>query len=159
MLCECHVMATLPAKDIVRARQFYEDVLGFDVAQEGPDGILYHARGSAFFLYPSTFAGTNQATAVSFQVDDLPRLVDELRGKGVSFQEYDMPGLKTSNGIAEMPDGMTGAWFTDTEGNIISLTHPVRTVAWPKDEVLVRAGMSGAVSDDKPLNWGQQEDF
>jgi catechol-2,3-dioxygenase len=140
MLCDCHAIASLAVKDLARARQFYEKVLGFDVAVEQTDGVLYHARGSALFLYPSSFAGTNKATAISFEADDLPGLMNELRRRGVKFEEYDFPGLKTRDGIATMPDGSSGAWFTDTEGNIISLMHRVKGIPWPKDEVVARQG-------------------
>ena len=140
MLCDCHASATLAARDLARAREFYENVLGFEVANEAEDGILYHARGSAIFLYPSSFAGTNKATAVSFETDDLPGLVSELKNRGVTFEEYDFPGLKTRDGIATMEDGSTAAWFTDTEGNILSITQPVRPIPWPRDEVTARQG-------------------
>jgi catechol 2,3-dioxygenase-like lactoylglutathione lyase family enzyme len=140
MLCDCHVSATIPAKDMARARQFYEKTLGFDPVDENPGGVMYHARGSAFFLYPSEFAGTNKATVMGFETNDLRRQVNELRLKGVKFEEYTTPGVKTVDGIAEMGDGSAGAWFTDTEGNILSLIQPVRSMPWPRDEVTARQG-------------------
>jgi catechol-2,3-dioxygenase len=142
MLCDCHAMTNLAVKDLARARQFYEKTLGFDVAYEAPDGVVYAARGSAFFVYPSSFAGTNKATAITFQTDDLSGLVSDLRRRGVKFEEYDMPGLKTEGGIARMDDGSAGAWFTDTEGNIISIMQSARARAfsWPRDEVVSRQG-------------------
>jgi len=140
MLCDCHVTATIAAKDMARARQFYEKTLGFDPIHEDPGGVMYHAKGSAFFLYPSEFAGTNRATAMSFETDDLRRQVSELRLKGVKFEDYDFPEMKTVDGIATMGDGSAGAWFTDSEGNILSIIQPVRTLPWPRDEVVARQG-------------------
>jgi catechol-2,3-dioxygenase len=134
MLCDCHVYPTLAAKDLNRARQFYEQVMGFEPGIQMPDGILYNARESRFLLYPSQYAGTNQSTYMAFEVDDLAKTMSELRSRGVKFLEYDMPQFKTQNGIAHTNDG-DGAWLTDTEGNIISLFQPVHKVAWPREMV------------------------
>jgi catechol 2,3-dioxygenase-like lactoylglutathione lyase family enzyme len=112
--------ATLPAKDLDATRKFYEGVLGLIVEEENPGGIRYRVGSSDLFLYPSEFAGTNQGTAAGFEVSGLEGIMAELREAGVAFEEYDMPGLKTENGIAEMP-GERGAWFKDPEGNILSL--------------------------------------
>jgi catechol-2,3-dioxygenase len=140
MLCDCHAIASLAVRDLARARQFYEKTLGFDVAFEDTGGVMYTARGSAFFVYPSSFAGTNQATALTFDTDDLTGLVNELKRKGVRFEEYDMPGLKTKDGIARMEDGSSGAWFKDTEGNIISIMQSTRVISWPRDQLAARQG-------------------
>ena len=112
--------ATLPASDLARARAFYEQTLGLQVGQESPGGfgVLYLAGTSAVFVFASQQAGTNQ-TAVSFEVDDLGAMVTELRGRGVTFEEYDFPGLKTENGIAEA-EGERRAWFKDSEGNMLA---------------------------------------
>ena len=120
MLGKYPITATLPAADIDRARKFYEGTLGLTPTQERPDGIEYECGGTRFLLYPSQFAGTNQGTAAGWDVDDLEAVVAELREAGVTFEEYDLPGLKTENGIATI--GTTrGAWFKDTEGNILSV--------------------------------------
>jgi predicted enzyme related to lactoylglutathione lyase len=139
MLCDCHAYPTLPASDLTRARRFYEQVLGFEPSEESPAGILYDARGSTFMLYPSQYAGTNQATAVSFETDDLTGLVGELKGKGVKFEDYDFGDYKTVDGIMTVDDGRS-AWFTDTEGNIISVFQTARAHRWPRDEALERRG-------------------
>jgi catechol 2,3-dioxygenase-like lactoylglutathione lyase family enzyme len=110
----------LPAVDLARARRFYEEKLGFKPGEVTPAGVTYHVNNSSIFLYPSTFAGTNKATAASFNVTNLVALVAELRGKGVVFEEYDMGDFKTVNGILKTPEGLA-AWFKDTEGNIIGL--------------------------------------
>jgi catechol 2,3-dioxygenase-like lactoylglutathione lyase family enzyme len=112
--------ATLPVSNLEAARSFYTDTLGLDAVEENAGGIYFQAGSSRVFVYPSEFAGTNQATAAGFDVDDIEAAVEELRGKGVTFQEYDMPGLKTENGIAEL-EGEKAAWFKDPSGNILSL--------------------------------------
>jgi catechol 2,3-dioxygenase-like lactoylglutathione lyase family enzyme len=134
MLCDCHVYPTLPARDLARARRFYEQTLGFEPVLVTPGGIIYDALGSRFFVYPSQYAGTNQATALAFDVDDLPKIVGELKSRGVRFEEYDMPEFKSNNGIVQTPDG-PGAWLKDTEGNILGLFQPVRAPEWPREKV------------------------
>lgn len=114
-------MATLPVSDLDRARKFYEETLGLTPRQERPDGVVYEVdAGSPILVYPSQFAGSNQATAASFTVDDVTAAAETLRGKGVTFEEYDLPGLKTENGIAEL-EGNKGAWFKDPDGNILAI--------------------------------------
>jgi catechol 2,3-dioxygenase-like lactoylglutathione lyase family enzyme len=114
--------ATIPAKDLDGTRRFYEDVLGAHVVNEDPSGILYKAGDSYFSLYPTEFAGTAQNTLGAFMVRDVVQAVADLRAKGVTFEEYDMPGLKTEDGIAEL-GGVKGAWFKDPEGNILSVVE------------------------------------
>lgn len=115
--------ATLPAGDIDRARKFYGDVLGLEVSEWEADGsIKVHVGESWFGVYPSQFAGTNQATAVGIGVEDIAAAVVTLRDRGVTFEEYDFGEFKTVDGIISMPDGNKGAWFKDTEGNIIGLS-------------------------------------
>ena len=120
MLNDFPVGACLAVSDIDRARRFYEDTLGMKVASDRPDGVLYDSGGTQFLVYPSQFAGTNQATAASWLVDDVDATVAELRERGVTFEEYDFPGLKTENGIAAF-DGGKAAWFKDPDGNILSV--------------------------------------
>jgi catechol 2,3-dioxygenase-like lactoylglutathione lyase family enzyme len=115
--------ATIPARDLDGTRRFYEDVLGAQVVTEDPGGIIYRSGDSYFSLYPTEFAGTAQHTVGAFMVRDVEAAVADLRGKGVTFEEYDLPGLKTVNGIAEL-GGMRGAWFKDPEGNILSVVEP-----------------------------------
>ena len=112
--------ATLPASDLGRARKFYEGTLGLELEEENPAGVFYRAGSGRIFVYESGFAGTNQATAATFLVDDLEAAVRELRERGVDFEEYDFPGLKTVNGIADL-GGELSAWCKDTEGNILSV--------------------------------------
>jgi catechol 2,3-dioxygenase-like lactoylglutathione lyase family enzyme len=112
--------ATIPAKDLDGTRKFYEDVLGLQVIQDDPAGILYRSGDSVVMLYPTEFAGTAQHTLGTFMVGDIDAAVADLRSKGVTFEEYDMPGLKTEGGIAEL-GGVKSAWFKDPEGNILGL--------------------------------------
>jgi predicted enzyme related to lactoylglutathione lyase len=114
--------ATLPASDFERAKAFYGGTLGLESFMEDAGGVMYRAGSSSVFVYPSEFAGTNKATAATFVVADTVAAMEELRGKGVTFEEYDFPGLKTVNGIAEM-DGERAAWFVDSEGNILSISQ------------------------------------
>lgn len=112
--------ATIPAKDIDGTRKFYEGVLGLEIVQEDPAGIMYRSGDSMITLYPTQFAGTAQHTLGSFVVSDLEAAMTDLKGKGVTFEEYDMPGLKTVDGIAEI-QGVRGAWFKDPDGNILAV--------------------------------------
>ncbi|MGH2545302.1 MAG: VOC family protein [Actinomycetota bacterium] len=118
--------ATIPAKDLDGTRKFYEGVLGLEVVMENPAGITYRSGESVVSLYPTEFAGTAQHTLGGFMVDDIDAAVADLRARGVTFEEYDMPGLKTENGIAEL-GGERGAWFKDPEGNILSV---FQTASW-----------------------------
>ncbi|HUP16040.1 MAG TPA: VOC family protein [Acidimicrobiia bacterium] len=121
--------ATIPAKDLEGTRRFYEDILKCEVVQERPGfGIMYRSGDSLFGLYPTQFAGTAQHTLGGFAVDDVEAAVADLRARGVKFEQYDMPGLKTdANGIAEM-EGQKGAWFKDPEGNILAVGD--RSAMW-----------------------------
>lgn len=128
MLSDFSVHPTIPASDLARARRFYEEILGFKPEQVMPGGVIYRAKGSFLVLFPSSNAGTNQATACGFMVSDLPAVMAELRGRGVRFEEYDMPNLKTVDGIVKTPNGPS-AWFKDTEGNVIGLVQLNQPIA------------------------------
>src|SRR5438552_665793 len=92
MLDRYNLAATLPASDIDRARQWYEDKLGLKPFEESPAGLRYRSGSSEFFLYPTQYAGTAQNTAAGWDVDDLEAVVAALRERGVVFEEYDFPG-------------------------------------------------------------------
>ena len=122
MLTKYPLEASLPAADIERAKAFYRDKLGLEPVEEAGDGgAFYETGGARFLLYPSGFAGTNQATAAGWQVDDIDAVVAGLKANGVEFQDYDFDELKTVDGIATLPNGIKGAWFIDSEGNILSV--------------------------------------
>jgi predicted enzyme related to lactoylglutathione lyase len=116
-------MATLPASDLERAKRFWHDVFGIDPVRSDMGGENYLIGGVGVLVYESQFAGTNKATAFSIMTDDLERDMAALRAKGVTFHDYDLPGLKTEDGVVDM-DGERGAWFDDSEGNIIALAQP-----------------------------------
>jgi catechol 2,3-dioxygenase-like lactoylglutathione lyase family enzyme len=123
MLQKFPMYAYLPAKDVARARRFYEQKLGFRPKEEAAAGVVYEfAGGTRCFLYPTPNAGTSAASQAFWQVDDVEREVSELRAKGVTFEEYEMPGMP--NGIAT-PGGAKAAWFKDTEGNILAIVQSV----------------------------------
>ncbi|HEY7282018.1 MAG TPA: VOC family protein [Actinomycetota bacterium] len=123
MLDTYDIGVTLPASDLERAKAWYAEKLGFEPAMESPAGVRYRSGSSFFDLYPTTFAGTAKNTAAGWVVDDIEAVVAELRARGVEFQEYDLPGLKTVNGIADI-EGERAAWFVDSEGNILALGQP-----------------------------------
>jgi catechol 2,3-dioxygenase-like lactoylglutathione lyase family enzyme len=113
--------ATIAVSDIERAKEFYGGTLGLKMIDERSDGVRYGDGGDGWFLvYPSQFAGTAQSTYMTFDVDGVEQVVEELRGRGITFEEYDLPGLKTVNGIAEI-QGVKGAWFKDPDGNILAI--------------------------------------
>jgi predicted enzyme related to lactoylglutathione lyase len=121
MLKNSPVVPYIPAKDIARARRFYEEKVGLVAREEIAGGVVYECAGQSWiFLYPSGGAGTSQASQAFWQVEDLDREVAELKARGVVFEDYDMPGLKTANGIATFHTSKA-AWFKDTEGNIMAV--------------------------------------
>jgi catechol 2,3-dioxygenase-like lactoylglutathione lyase family enzyme len=120
MLNDYRITATLPVSDLGRARKYYEETLGLKMAEERADGVLFESGGGRLLIYPSQFAGSNQGTAAAWEVDDLEKVMVELRDAGVTFEEYDLPGLKTEKGIATIQN-TRGAWFKDPDGNILSL--------------------------------------
>ena len=124
MFADTALHATLPASDFVRAKAWYADKLGLHPIAEDdqPGGAWYESGGVRFLLYQSTFAGTNRATAASFAVDDFAAAVAFLRERGVVFEEYDFGEFKTENGVLTLPDGNQGAWFQDSEGNILAIS-------------------------------------
>ena len=114
--------AVLPASDLARAKQWWHDVLGRDPVYEDTEGeaLFYDIGGTAVMVYRTDFAGTAQNTALNLMTDDLDRDMTQLRTHGVMFHDYDMPGLKTVDGVAEIGDER-GAWFSDSEGNILAI--------------------------------------
>ena len=126
MLKNAPVVPYIPATDIARARKFYEEKVGLVPKQEIAGGVVYECgKGSWIFLYQSAGAGTSKASQAFWQVEDVEAEVTALRAKGVVFEEYDLPGLKTVNGIAS-GGGPRAAWFKDTEGNIMALIQSMK---------------------------------
>lgn len=123
MLGTNEAIATIAVKDLAVARRFYEQTLGLSVLDaSGSEVVVFKTGGAKLFVYRSQFAGTNKATAVTWptnggSVDDE---VEALRGKGVSFEHYDLPGM-TREGDVHVAGGMRAAWFKDPDGNIHSI--------------------------------------
>jgi predicted enzyme related to lactoylglutathione lyase len=124
MLDKYPVTATLPATDIKRAKQFYTEKLGLKVEMEDPSpAVMFKAgKNTMLYVYQRGSATKAEHTAAAFRVDNIEKVMQELKAKGLMFEEYDMPGLKTVNGIFTMGK-VKGAWFKDTEGNILGLTE------------------------------------
>ena len=123
MLQKSPLYAYIPVANLERARDFYERTLGFRAAREIAGGVAYEfENGTACFMYPTPNAGTSHASQAFWQVEDVEREVAELKARGVTFEEYDMPGLKTKNGIAT-GGGAKTAWFKATEGNIMAIVQ------------------------------------
>jgi catechol 2,3-dioxygenase-like lactoylglutathione lyase family enzyme len=122
MLGKYDLLTTIPARDLERAKAFYEQKLGLTPFFEDPGALHYRCGSTYLDLYPTQSAGEAQHTLACWMVDDLERVVAELRERGVAFEEYDFPGLKTVNGIAELPTERS-AWFKDSEGNILAVAQ------------------------------------
>jgi predicted enzyme related to lactoylglutathione lyase len=113
--------AYIPAKNVPRARRFYEQKLGFKPSQEIAGGVVYEfGDRTACFLYPTPNAGTSRASQAFWQVNDIEREVAELKARGVEFEDYDMSGDKSASGVL-MAGGAKAAWFKDSEGNILAI--------------------------------------
>jgi predicted enzyme related to lactoylglutathione lyase len=122
VLSDKRVACALPAQDLERAKIFYKEMLELSPKEERPDGVVYECgEGTGFFLYPSMGASKGDFTQMGFEVQDIGAAVKELADRGITFEQYDFPGLKTdAAGIAEI-EGERGAWFKDSEGNLISI--------------------------------------
>jgi catechol 2,3-dioxygenase-like lactoylglutathione lyase family enzyme len=117
--------ATLPAADMDRAKRWYAEKLGLTPAADIPGGALYEVGESRFLVYPSAYAGTNQATAATLSVDDVGRTAEALRQAGVTLEQWDLPDTVWEDGVATIKVGdgdMHGIWFRDSEGNILGAT-------------------------------------
>jgi len=122
MLSKSPVAVTLPFEGIAAARKFYADTLGLPVASGSvEDGYLeFRAGGGTLIQVFESDSKKSDDTAATFDVDDLDREMADLRKKGVRFEDYDLPGVKTVDGVASM-DGSRAAWFKDPGGNILAL--------------------------------------
>jgi len=125
MLSNAPIVPYIPAADVPRARKFYEGILGLTVKEEYAGGVIYECGKSSWvFMYPSPGAGTSKASTAFWTVDDVEAEVAALKARGVAFENYDWPGLKTVNGIAT-GGGAKTAWFKDTEGNILAISQRI----------------------------------
>jgi catechol 2,3-dioxygenase-like lactoylglutathione lyase family enzyme len=127
-LAHASAEARLPAHDLERARRWYADKLGLDPTEERPGGLRYQTATGTFCLFVSQGAPTGAFTQLGFAVDDLRGEMAALRARGVTFEDYDFPGLRTIGGLAEIEGNYPskgraelGAWFRDSEGNLLSI--------------------------------------
>ena len=132
MLNRAKIGAVIPVSDLDRGIEFYGQTLGLgtperDEMPQNP-GARFPIGGGELYVYESVGAGQSRHTLCAFEVDDIEQEVEELRGRGVTFEEYDMPGMKTENGIMDMGPAK-GAFFKDPDGNIIGLGQRVRVGA------------------------------
>jgi predicted enzyme related to lactoylglutathione lyase len=126
MLRDAPIIPYIPVADMARARKFYEEKLGLEATElYGPEGVFYACgQGTVVFMYKTGGAGTSKASVAFWQVKDVEAEVAALKAKGVVFKEYDLPGLKTVDGINYHPKSRT-AWFKDSEGNILAISQRV----------------------------------
>ncbi len=124
MLNDKNAIATIAVKDLKAAAGFYEGTLGLKKeTTEGEEVITYRSGSSMLNVYRSSYAGTNQATAVTWVVgNELDGIVQSLKAKGVVFEHYDLPGM-TRDGDIHVCDGMKVVWFKDPDGNILNLVN------------------------------------
>lgn len=122
MLADQDASATVAVTDLERARAFYGETLGLSQVDAGGDGVLVFRSGrSTMVVYRSEFAGTNQATTVTWGVgDELEAIVGALESKGVTFERYDLPHAEHRGPIHVFGD-FRAAWFKDPDGNILHL--------------------------------------
>ena len=133
MLEHAEAATRLPAQDLERARAFYAEKLGLEPVEERPGCLRYRCGNSYFALFASAGAAAGTHTQMGWEVDDLAATVAALRARGVVFEEYDLPGIRTVDGIADIDGnypskgvGERGAWFRDSEGNLLGIGQPVR---------------------------------
>jgi predicted enzyme related to lactoylglutathione lyase len=120
MLSTAPIRAYIPALDVQRARNFYEQMIGLTPKEDYAGGVIYECGGTEVFLYPTDNAGTSKASQAFWQVDDVEAEVAELKARGVVFEEYE--GFAMKNSIAT-GGGAKTAWFKDPEGNIMAISE------------------------------------
>jgi catechol 2,3-dioxygenase-like lactoylglutathione lyase family enzyme len=120
MLKDRHVLPTIPASDLSRARSRYADKLGLTPDHEPPGALVYRTGADHWFLLFASSGAGSQHQVAAWRVDDLQAAVTELRSRGVAFEEYNTPELRTLDGIGTTPVGKA-AWFKDSEGNLLTI--------------------------------------
>ena len=126
MLSDKDAVATVAVKNLETAKAFYEGILGLTKVMENEEVIAFKAGKSTLFVYRSSYAGTNKATAVTFVAEEVDDLVRTLKGRGVTFEHYALPKM-TRQGDIHVAGPMKVAWFTDPDGNVFSLVTPPNT--------------------------------
>jgi len=133
LLESAEVSTRLPAQDLERARTFYAEKLGLEPVEEREGGLRYRCGSGYFAVFQSAGTASGDHTQMALEVEDIESVVGELRRRGVVFEEVDVPGLRTVDGIADIEGnypskgrGERGAWFSDSEGNLVGIGQPVR---------------------------------
>ena len=134
MLQDGQVATRVPVRDLGRARAFYSEKLGLEPTEERPGGLLYQCASGEFALFESAGAASGTHTQMGWYVDDIEATVAELKRRGVVFEEVDMPGMQTVDGIVEVPGnypskggkGERAAWFKDLDGNLFGVGQVIR---------------------------------
>jgi catechol 2,3-dioxygenase-like lactoylglutathione lyase family enzyme len=121
MLGKSDATPMIAVKDLDRARQFYEEKLGLKEVDDFGEGFMLKSGDTKLSVYRSDFAGTNKATALTFDVEDIEEEVQALKEKGIFFEKYDLEGLSPRGDFYEGEGGFKTAWFKDPDGNILSL--------------------------------------
>ena len=135
MLERSAVATRLPVQDLQQARAFYAEKLGLEPAEERPGGLLYRCARGEFALFESAGAPSGSHTQMAWDVEDIEAAVAQLKARGVVFEEY--AGLTSADGIAEVAGtypskggvGERGAWFKDSEGNLLAIGEPILTTS------------------------------
>jgi catechol 2,3-dioxygenase-like lactoylglutathione lyase family enzyme len=129
-LGSARITPVLAVDDLDRAIGFYRDKLGLTVEKDADnDGYAMIELGDSHCLLYKTSYRRGENTVAAFEIEDVEGTVRELQDKGVRFEEYDFPGLKTVNGIATEPSGSKSAWLKDTEGNTIAISQPASSLS------------------------------
>lgn len=122
MIADSQTYTMLPVADLERARKFYRDVLGIEEHLVTEGGVMYRSGGSQFFVFPSRFRASGH-TQMSWVVADIKEEVAALKTKGIEFDEFDLPGIKSVDGIVQSGPNVWTAWFKDPDGNLLGLTQ------------------------------------
>ncbi|HEX6675861.1 MAG TPA: VOC family protein [Actinomycetes bacterium] len=133
MLASSGVATRLPAQNLERARAFYSEKLGLEPIEERPGGLRYRCASGEFALFLTDGAPSGSHTQMAWEVGDIRAAVAQLKAHGVVFEHYDVPGLTTVDGIAEVTGnypskggvGERAAWFKDSEGNLLAIGQPI----------------------------------
>jgi catechol 2,3-dioxygenase-like lactoylglutathione lyase family enzyme len=124
MLGDANIYPVLAVKDLAQAKQFYAGKLGLQITKEDGHEVRFKSGGTGFSIYVTDMAGSNKATAATWEVDDIDGAVSELKNKGVTFEHYDLPGI-TREGDTHVMGSEKAAWFKDPDGNILCIhTQP-----------------------------------
>jgi catechol 2,3-dioxygenase-like lactoylglutathione lyase family enzyme len=132
-LTNAHTITKLPAQDLARARAFYRDKLGLEPVEERTGGLRYLCGPTEFHLFSSAGQPSGASTQMAFEVENLEAALADLRARGVTFERFEMPGVEVSGDTITVPNnypskgtGELGAFFYDSEGNLIGIAQAVR---------------------------------